>query len=71
MGGIIPMSTGRIVPDEARYVVTSEGHAAALAEASCKCSFANRDGWLICIYCATGFKTARPQAARTPEKRVS
>lgn len=62
------MSVRSIVPDEARYWVTPDGHAAALAEESCKCSYRNADGWLICCYCETGFKTARPQAARNPGK---
>lgn len=65
------MSVSAIVPEQARYWLTAEGRAAASAEPTCKCSYANRDGWLICIYCETGYKTARPQAARTAKEKSS
>lgn len=62
------MSPSRIVPDEARYVVTPEGRAAASAEETCECRLVVSLGMLICCYCGYGSQLVRPQAAHAPAK---
>lgn len=65
------MSVPSIVPQQARYVVTPEGRAAASAEETCVCMLERSVCMLVCRFCKTGWSLTRPQAARARnEKRA-
>lgn len=57
------MSNRSIVPNQARFIVTPEGRAAASAEESCQCRFGRVANMLVCWYCLVGYELRRPQAA--------
>jgi hypothetical protein len=64
-----PMANTLIVGSQRLYVVTSEGHAAASAEASCECRWTLSMSMLVCEHCGTAVELDRPAFARREAKR--
>jgi hypothetical protein len=62
------MTNTLIVGSQRLYVVTPDGHAAALAEASCQCRWTLSMGMLVCTECATGVQLQQPSYLRAGAK---
>jgi len=63
------MSNLRSVGAQRPYVVTSDGHAAALAEASCSCEYRLSMGMMVCCKCGTGVPLVQPTYLPSRGKR--
>lgn len=70
IGVLGPMSTSVSLGAERLYVVTPEGHAAALAEESCECDWVIEPPHARCTRCGWLMKLLRPAAQGRDLKRA-
>lgn len=63
------MSTAHSLGATRDFMVTSEGHAAALAEGSCQCVWQVASGMLVCKFCGTAFALMRGDGHIAEAKR--